>query len=268
MLVAPLGDTQIILGTVWLSQFGPTLWDFKRHTLKFWRHGSPVIFKGTSPSNIEVIDREVLKKMMQVEGVAVAIQLLSAEVDENSTEWPEDLRKMLKEFEDVFQTLKKLPPKRSSDYHIPLLHPNQAISARPYRYPFFKKNEIERQIQEMLQTGIIRPSSCPFASPVALVKKSDGSWRLCMDYRSLNQDTMKDKFLIPLIDDLLDELFGARYFSKLNLCSGYHQVRVAEEDIPTTAFKHNAHYEFLVMPFGLTNTLSTFQNLMNDQFRP
>lgn len=180
------------------------------------------------------------------------------------------LQKLLSSFSDIFEEPSSLPPYREGFNHkIPLEAGENNVILRPYRYSALQKDSLDKMIREMLDQGIIQYSSSPYASPIVLVKKKYGSWRLCVDYRGLNKQTIKDKYLIPLLEDLLYELGGSKYFSKLDLRAGFHQLRMAPEDVHKTAFKtHSGHYKFLVMPSGLTNAPCTFQGLMNHVFGP
>ncbi|XP_060170593.1 uncharacterized protein LOC132601530 [Lycium barbarum] len=168
---------------------------------------------------------------------------------------------LIKQYASIFEPPTTLPPhRRAFDHRIPLIESANPVSKRPYRYPGIKKDIIEKLVQEMLDQSIIQHSTSPYASPVVLVGKKDGCWRLCVDYRELNQLTIKNKFPIPIIEDLLDELCGAVVFSNIDLRDGYHQLRMHEGDTQKTAFKtHEGHYEFLVMPFRLNNAPSSFQ---------
>ena len=169
----------------------------------------------------------------------------------------------------MFAPLSALPPQRNCDHVIPLVPGAKPIHVRPYRYTPTLKDEIERQVADMLTQGIIQPSTSAFSSPILLVKKKDGSSRFCMDYRYLNALTLKSIFPIPVFDELMDELSRAKWFSSLDLNSGYHQIRLRSGEEYKTAFQtHFGHFEFKVMVFGLCGAPGTFQGAMNTTLAP
>ncbi len=180
-----------------------------------------------------------------------------------------ELSKVLERFHTVFnEPPPGLPPKRGLDHRIELVEGTTPISRALYKMSPAELDELKKQLTELLQKEYIRPSKSPFGAPVLFVRKKDGSARMCIDYRALNKATIKNKYPLPRIDELLDRLHGAKCFSKIDLKSGYHQIRISDDDIPITAFRTRyGHYEFLVMPFGLTNAPATFMNLMNHVFR-
>ncbi|GKA01660.1 putative reverse transcriptase domain-containing protein, partial [Tanacetum coccineum] len=167
------------------------------------------------------------------------------------------------------QDLLGFPPARPVEFQIDLIPGAAPVARAPYRLAPSEMKELSEQLQELSDKGFIRPSSSPWGAPVLFVKKKDGSFRMCIDYRELNKLTVKNRYPLPRIDDLFDQLQGSSIYSKIDLRSGYHQLRVREQDIPKTAFRTRyGHYEFQVMPFGLTNAPAVFMDLMNRVCKP
>ncbi|XP_074278160.1 uncharacterized protein LOC141601756 [Silene latifolia] len=246
-LLIPLGGCDMVLGVQWLSNLGTVKWNFKKLWMTFEYEGQHHMLRGIPPK----LDK-------------------SGAANNKDQGYPKAIGQLLEIYKDVFAEPTKLPPSRGVfDHRISLENDVAPVNIRPYRYPLKQRDVIEQLIKEMLDRGVIQQSCSPFASPVVLVGKKDGSWRLCVDYRELDKKIIKDKFSIPVVDELIDELAGATVFSKLDLRAGYHQLRIHDSDVYKTAFKtHSGHYEFLVMPFGLTNALASFQSWMNYIFKP
>ncbi|KAL8100260.1 hypothetical protein AgCh_032491 [Apium graveolens] len=243
-----LGNSNIILGVQWLETLGVVMTDWKKQEMTYNIQGNPVTLTGDPSLMWSKISLKAMIKSMQKLGggfvvecrqmEAVALQqteTCTPQTTEEKSGVPEFLKKSLQQYNRVFEEPQGLPPKRAHEHAIRLKEGSSPVGVRPYRYPQSQKDEIERLIKDM----------------------------------ALNKETVPDKYPIPVIDELLDELNGATVFSKLDLKAKYHQIRVREEDTHKTAFRtHDGHYEFLVMPFGLMNAPATFQSLMNDVFRP
>ncbi|GJZ53762.1 putative nucleotidyltransferase, ribonuclease H [Tanacetum coccineum] len=197
----------------------------------------------------------------------LAVTRLETDEGSSKVEVPKVIERVLDEFKDVMP--KKLPPKREVDHNIELKTGSKPPAKDPYRMPPPELEELRKQLKELMDAGYIRPSKAPYGAPMLFQRKKDGSLRMCIDCQALNKITIKNKYPIPLITDLFDQLGKARYFTKLDLRSGYYQVRIAEGDeAKTTCVTRYGSYEFLVMPFGLTNDPATFCTLMNKLFHP
>ncbi|KAJ9552705.1 hypothetical protein OSB04_016750 [Centaurea solstitialis] len=169
----------------------------------------------------------------------------------------------------VVEDLPGIPPDRQVEFGIDLIPGSAPVARTPYRLAPPELQEISNQLQELSKKGFIPPSSSPWGVPILFVKKKDGSHCMCIDYRELNKVTIENRYPLPRIDDLFDQHQGAAWFLKIDLRSGYHQLKVKGEDIHKAAFRTRyGHYEFLVMPFGLSNAPATFMDLMNRVCRP
>ncbi|GJY56685.1 putative reverse transcriptase domain-containing protein [Tanacetum coccineum] len=221
-------------------------------------------------SRLTVISCSKAQEYM-AKGCQVFLAQISAKKEEDKSE-----RKQIKDvpivrdFPEVFpEDLPGLPPARPVEFQIDLIPGAAPVARAPYRLAPSEMKELSEQLQELSDKGFIRPSSSPWGAPVLFVKKKDGSFRMCIDYRELNKLTVKNRYPLPRIDDLFDQLQGSSIYSKIDLRSGYHQLRVREQDIPKTAFRTRyGHYEFQVMPFGLTNAPAVFMDLMNRVCKP
>ncbi|GJR68471.1 reverse transcriptase [Tanacetum coccineum] len=271
--VEVLGRNQM-LSTSTCRQFA---WSLQEWSSPF--KGKRITLRGTQQATLQWMNGKDYGKILSSNKVSLSAMslyvypstlmtvALSNEKEHQSTEDNKALATLLDQFQDVFAIPNTLPPYKSHDHRI-ILEGVPPVHIRPYKHPPTQKDAIELMVKELLETGVIRNSHSPFSSPIVMVKKKDGTWRMCIDYRQLNKHTTKDKFPIPVIKELIDELHEAQVFIKLDLRSGYHQIRMADEDVHKTTFRtHEGHYEFLVMPFGLTNAPSTFQSLMNTVFK-
>ena len=264
LILIDLKGLDVILGMDWLASNYASMDCFRKEVI-FRRSGLPVIvFYGErrrAPSGLisAIYARCLLQKGCK--------GYLTHVVDTRSSEARLEDVPVVRDFLDVFPP--GLPPEREIDFPIDLVPGTIPISLPPYRMAPTELKELKAQLQELVDGGFIRPSISPWGAPVLFVKNKDGTWRLCIDYRQLNKVTIRNKYPLPQIDDLFDQLQGAKVFSKIDLRSGYHQLRIRESDISKTTFRTRyGHYEFLVMSFGLTNAPAAFMDLMNRVFPP
>ncbi|XP_073220685.1 uncharacterized protein [Cicer arietinum] len=227
----------IILGSTWLATLGPHVADYAALTLKFFRQGKFITLQGETNMEPSPAQLHQFRRLHYTDAIeeCFAVQLINKELPEDIlSELPSaidpEIAMLLHTYADVFKVPSTLPPPREHDHAIPLQPGSGPVKVRPYRYPYTQKEQIEKMVHEMLQQGIIQPINSPYSSPILLVKKKDGSWRFGTDYRALNTITVKDSFPMPTVDELLDELYGAQFFSKLDLRSEYHQIMVKSED--------------------------------------
>ena len=267
LIVLSIHDFDIILGMDWLSKHRATLDCYKKEVRLVRPEEPDVIFRGIrkeiAPSLINAMTASnMLRKGCQ--------GYLAFVVDRRQEGTRLEDIPIIKEFPDVFpDDISGLPPDREVEFTIDLIPETEPISIPPYRMAPAELRELKARLEDLLSKGFIRPSISPWGAPVLFVKKKDGSLRLCIDYRQLNRVTIRNQYPLPRIDELFNQLQGSRVYSKIDLRSGYHQLRVQESDVPKTAFRTRyGHYEFLVMPFGLTNAPAAFLDLMNRVFQP
>ncbi|GKC35277.1 putative reverse transcriptase domain-containing protein [Tanacetum coccineum] len=221
-------------------------------------------------SKLSITSCTKTQKYIKIGCLIFLAQVTKKETEDKSEEKRLEDVPTVRDFPKVFpEDLPGLPPMRQVEFQIDLVPSVAPVARAPYRLAPTKLQELSTQLQELSDKGFIRPSFSPWGAPVLFDKKKDGSFQMCIDYRKLNKLTVKNRYPLSRIDDLFDQLQGSRVYSKIDLRSGYHQLRVREEYIPKTAFrKRYGHYEFQVMSFGLTNAQAVFIDLMNRVCKP
>ncbi|KAK2407303.1 putative mitochondrial protein [Trifolium repens] len=252
LVCLPLLSLEIILGMDWLS-YHYVILDCARKLVFF---PEPGVRRYLSANRLSVVMCNGEPEIVSLASLGVTSEIRIEEI------------RVVQDFQDMFPSeIPAFPPCREVEFFIDLQPGTGPISESAYRMAPAELVELKSQIEDLLEKGFIRPSVSPWGAPVLLVKKKDGKSRLCVDYRKLNKVTIKNRYPLPRIDDLMDQLRGASVFSKIDLKSGYHQIRVRDEDIQKTAFRTRyGHYEFLVMPFGVTNAPAIFMAYMNRLF--
>ncbi|GJR13322.1 putative reverse transcriptase domain-containing protein [Tanacetum coccineum] len=249
LMPVELGSFDAIIGMDWLAKYQAIIVCAEKIVRIPWRNETLIIHgDGSNQGNVtrlNIISCTKMQKYME-KGFPIFLAHVTAKED-----------------------LPGLPPTRQVEFQIDLVPGAAPVARAPYRLAPSEMKELSEQLKELSEKGFIRPSSSPWGAPVLFVKKKDGSFWMCIDYRELNKLTVKNRYPLPRIDDLFDQLQGSSVYSKIDLRSGYHQLRVREEDIPKTAFRTRyGHYEFQVMPFGLTNAPAVFMDLMNRVCKP
>ncbi|KAK1608773.1 hypothetical protein QYE76_032446 [Lolium multiflorum] len=247
LFVLPMKDIDVILGMNWLEENGALI-DCANKTVSLKSpDGGRIIYQGEKHTQIEVELKLNSMKEVKLEDILI-----------------------VNEFQYVFpKELPGMPPDREIEFTIDLIPGTAPIAKAPYKMGPKELKELKEQLDDLEQKGFIQESISPWGSPVIFVDKRDGGRRMCGDYRNLNNVTIKNKYPLPRIQDLFDQVRGAGVFSKIDLRSGYHQIKIKKEDVPKTAFvSRYGHHEYLVVPFGLTNAPAIFMNLMNKIFMP
>ena len=266
LIALDIRDFDVVLGMDWLSRHRATLDCYKKE-VKFHRPGIlEVKFRGMRRElSFNMISSMAAQRMLRKGCQGYLAYVVETENERTLV----DEIPVVREFPDVFpDDIAGLPPDREVEFTIDLILGTEPISTPSYRMAPAELRKHKAQLEELLSKGFIRPRISPWGAPVLFVKKKDGSLRLCIDYRQLNKVTIRNQYPLPRIDELFDQLQGSRVYSKIDLRSRYHQLRVQESDVPKTAFRTRyGHYEFLVMPFGFTNAPAAFMDLMNRVFQ-
>ena len=267
LITLPFREFDLILGMDWLSKHRAIVDCGQKIVVLRCSDQTEVIIQGIGSSVMSHVISTMQARRIMKKGCETFLALIL-----NSKRGQVDVEKIpvVREFPNVFpEELPGILLEREVDLAIEIVPGTVPMSRAPYRMAPTELKELKSQLQELLDKGFIRPSVSPWGAPVLFVKKKDGTLRMCIDYRQINKVTVKNKYPFPRIEDLFDQLKGAGVFSKIDLRSGYYQLRVKEGNVPKTAFRTRyGHYEFLVMPFGLTNAPAAFMDLMNWVFRP